>query len=195
MHSFQVDEEGTFVSHELSYPRIRIRRSSEEVDHNEEVHYKVSAFGNDLHLHLKRNRRLLAPAFNVEVLRKHGSVLKRHTMKNCHYVGRVKARSRSTVAMSNCNGLSGLIHTEDEAYFIEPLPTQIHLHDKVTTNGRSKPHIIYRRAANLGKRQAPNTAREKREIHTCGTEDDPKIRLIRSLNDTQLSQRHGPAGP
>lgn len=25
--------------------------------------------------------------------------------------------------------------------------------------------------------------------------DDPKIRLIRSLNDTQPSQRHGPAGP
>lgn len=105
MHPFQVDEEGTFVSHELSYPRIRIRRSSEEVDQNEEVHYKVSAFGNDLHLHLKRNRRLLAPAFKVEVLGKHGRVLKRHTMENCHYVGRVKARSRSTVAMSNCHGL------------------------------------------------------------------------------------------
>lgn len=30
--------------------------------------------------------------------------------------------------------------------------------------------IIYRRAANLAKRQAPNAAREKREIHTCGTE-------------------------
>ena len=25
--------------------------------------------------------------------------------------------------------------------------------------------------------------------------DDPKIRLIRSLNDTQPLQRHGPAGP
>lgn len=105
MHPIQVDEEGSIVSHELSYPRIRIRRFSEEVDHNEEVHFKVSAFGNDLHLHLKRNRRLLAPAFKVEVLGKHGRVLKRHTMENCHYVGRVKARSRSTVAMSNCHGL------------------------------------------------------------------------------------------
>ena len=105
MHPIQVDEEGAFVSHELSYPRIRIRRSSEEVDHNEEVHYKVSAFGNDLHLHLRRNRRLLASAFKVEVLGKHGRVLKRHTMENCHYVGRVKARSISTVAMSNCHGL------------------------------------------------------------------------------------------
>jgi len=193
VHPIQVDEEGTFVSHELSYPRIRIRRSSEAVDHSEEVHYKVLAFGNDLHLHLKRNRRLLAPDFKVEVLGKHGRVLKRHTLENCHYVGRVKASSRSTVALSNCHGLSGLIHSENEAYFMEPLP--IHLHDKVTTNGKSKPHIIYRRAAKLDEKQDLNAARETREIHTCGTEDDPKIRLARSLNDTQPSQRHGPAGP
>lgn len=51
---------------------------------------------------------------------------------------------------------------------MEPLP--IHLHDKVTTNGKSKPHIIYRRAANLDEKQELNAARETREIHTCGTE-------------------------
>lgn len=145
---------------------------------------------------------------------------------------------------------------------MEPLP--IHLHDKITTNGKSKPHIIYRRAVNLDERQELDSAREKREIHTCGTEgntlflqqsflfkrfrfkrlsvfsfrhwhlpkftltpeipqevnyrhsnswitmhffkyclqkffffctDDPKIRLTRSLNETQTAQRHGPAGP
>lgn len=105
MHPIQVDEDGAFVSHELSYPRIRMRRSSDEVDHHEEVHYKVSAFGNDLHLHLQRNKRLLAPNFKVEVIGKNGRVMKRHTMENCHYVGRLKDRSRSTVAISNCNGL------------------------------------------------------------------------------------------
>ncbi|XP_078346439.1 A disintegrin and metalloproteinase with thrombospondin motifs 6-like isoform X2 [Oculina patagonica] len=193
VHPIQVDEDGAFVSHELSYPRIRMRRSSDEVDHHEEVHYKVSAFGNDFHLHLQRNKRLLAPNFKVEIIGKNGRVMKRHTMENCHYVGRLKDRSRSTVAISNCRGLSGLIHTEDEAYFMEPLP--IHLHDKVTTNGRSKPHIIYRRSVTLDEKQDLHVAREKREIRTCGTEDDPKIRLARSLNETQPIQRHGPAGP
>lgn len=51
---------------------------------------------------------------------------------------------------------------------MEPLP--IHLHDKVTTNGRSKPHIIYRRSVTLDKKQDLHVAREKREIRTCGTE-------------------------
>lgn len=110
VHPIQVDEDGAFVSHELSYPRIRMRRSSDEVDHNEEVHYKVSAFENDLHLHLQRNKRLLAPNFKIEVIGKNGRVMKRHTMENCHYVGRLKDRSRSTVAISNCRGLVSTVY-------------------------------------------------------------------------------------
>ena len=104
MHPIQVDEKGAFVSHELSFPRIRMRRSANDVD-NEEVHYKVSAFGKNLHLQLKRNKRLLAPHFKVEVIGKHGRVMKRHIMENCHYVGALKDRSRTTVAISNCQGL------------------------------------------------------------------------------------------
>lgn len=194
VHPVQVDEVGAFVSHELSHPRIRLRRSSDKEDEvdSEEVHYKLSAFGNNLHLHLKRNRRLLTPSFKVEVIGKNGKIMKRHAMENCHYVGRLKAKSRSTVAISNCNGLSGLIHTEDEAYFMEPLP--VHLHNKVTTSGRSKPHIIYRRSLNSNPKQNFHVIKEKREIHTCGTADDPRIRLVRALNETQQSARRGPAG-
>jgi len=192
VHPIQVDEKGAFVSHELSFPRIRMRRSANDVD-NEEVHYKVSAFGNILHLQLKRNKRLLTPHFKVEVIGKHGRVMKRHTMENCHFVGALKDRSRTTVAISNCQGLSGLIHTEDEAYFMEPLPG--HLHDRVIANDKSKPHIIYRRSVTLDDRQQLHNARENRGTHTCGTEDDPNIRVSRSLNETESAKRHGPAGP
>ncbi|KAM7451153.1 disintegrin and metalloproteinaseith thrombospondin motifs protein [Porites harrisoni] len=192
VHPIQVDENGAFISHELTFPRIRMRRSSNEPE-NEDVHYRVSAFGNDLHLHLERNKRLLAPNFKVEVIGKHGRVMKRHSMENCHYVGKLKERSRTTVAISNCQGLSGLIHTEEEAYFIEPLP--VHLQNKVTKIGRSRPHVIYRRSTTLDDRQKLHTARDKRQVHTCGTEDDPNIRVSRSLNETQPLKRQGPAGP
>lgn len=50
---------------------------------------------------------------------------------------------------------------------MEPLP--IHLHNKVTTSGRSKPHIIYRRSLNSNPKQNFHVIKEKREIHTCGT--------------------------
>ena len=71
---------------------------------------------------------------------------------------------------------SGLIHTEDEAYFMEPVP--IYLHNRVTTNGRSKPHIIYRRSAALDHRQKLHIAKVKREIHTCGTEGKDGFTII-----------------
>lgn len=50
---------------------------------------------------------------------------------------------------------------------MEPLP--VHLHNKVTTSGRSKPHIIYRRSLNSNPKQNFHVIKEKREIHTCGT--------------------------
>ena len=50
---------------------------------------------------------------------------------------------------------------------MEPLP--VHLHNKVTTSGRSKPHIIYRRSVNSNPKQNFHVIKEKREIHTCGT--------------------------
>ncbi|XP_029182362.2 A disintegrin and metalloproteinase with thrombospondin motifs 6-like [Acropora millepora] len=192
VHPIQVDDEGTFVSHELSFPRIRMRRAVGSA-HEDEMQYKVSAFGNDFHLHLKRNKRLLTPNFKVEVIGKDGKVLKRHAIENCHFVGRLKDKSRTKVAMSNCEGLSGVIHTQDGAYFMEPLP--VHLHDRVITKGRSKPHVFYRRSITLDDEQEIHEARERREIHTCGTQDDPRIRVSRSLNETELSKRQGPAGP
>lgn len=104
VHPIQVDDEGTFVSHELSFPRIRMRRAVGSA-HEDEMQYKVSAFGNDFHLHLKRNKRLLTPNFKVEVIGKDGNVMKRHAMENCHFVGRLKDKSRTKVAVSNCEGL------------------------------------------------------------------------------------------
>ena len=115
VHPIQVDENGAFISHELTFPRIRMRRSSNEPE-NEDVHYRVSAFGNDLHLHLERNKRLLAPNFKVEVIGKHGRVMKRHSMENCHYVGKLKERSRTTVAISNCQGLVSSFHSRENVW-------------------------------------------------------------------------------
>lgn len=51
---------------------------------------------------------------------------------------------------------------------MEPLP--VHLHDRIITRGRSKPHIFYRRSITLDDEQEIHDARERREIQTCGTQ-------------------------
>ena len=102
-----MDHAGNFLTHELSFARIRSRRDATDksyVDtHN--VHYKVKAFGKHLHLKLKENKKLLSPNFKVEVIGHKGKVLKTHKMRNCHYTGTVKSHKRSRVAISNCKGL------------------------------------------------------------------------------------------
>ena len=104
IHPVQVDEHGSYVTHELSYPRIR-RSGSDTEERADDVHYKLKAFDRDLHLNLRRNARLLAPGFQVEVLGKTGQVLKRHAVDNCYYTGGVRNGGRATVALSNCDGL------------------------------------------------------------------------------------------
>ncbi|XP_032220130.2 A disintegrin and metalloproteinase with thrombospondin motifs 6 isoform X2 [Nematostella vectensis] len=186
----QISKDGKFIAHELSYQRIRERRDFAD-HHFDDIYYKLRAFGSDFHLNLVRNRRLLAPDFQVEVIGRDGRILKRHTMENCHFTGKVRSSTRSTVAMSNCQGLRGLIHTEEGAFFVEPLPA--HLHSRGMVSGRN-PHVIYRRDLPMNPRN--RRVAETKELHSCGTEDDPSIRLVRALNDSSTDDdRSGPAGP
>lgn len=103
VHPYQVDHDGNFLTHELSFARIRSRRDTTKDSHD--VHYKVKAFDKHLHLKLKENKKLLSPNFKVEVIGHNGKVLKTHKIKNCHYTGTVKSHKRSKVAISNCRGL------------------------------------------------------------------------------------------
>ncbi|KAK3730048.1 hypothetical protein QZH41_009566, partial [Actinostola sp. cb2023] len=90
--------------------------------------------------------------------------------------------------------MRGVAHTDESAYFIEPLPD--HLLSKTQINSRGRPHIVYRRASTIiGARNKRSDKKESVEIHTCGTTDDPRIRLSRSLNETADNDRDGPAGP
>jgi len=104
VHPTQVTSSGAFLTHDLSRQRIRERRNANQSP-KDDIYYNLKAFGSNLHLKLERNRRLLAPDFHVEVLGHDGQILKRHTLENCHWTGTVGSSSRSTVAVSNCNGL------------------------------------------------------------------------------------------
>jgi hypothetical protein len=104
VHPTQVSAEGAFLTHDLTRQSIRERRDS-SLSHADDIYFKLNAFGNNLHLKLQRNRRLLAPDFHVEVLGQGGRIIKRHTLENCHWTGKVGTKSLSSVAVSNCHGL------------------------------------------------------------------------------------------
>jgi len=69
------------------------------------LHYRFSAFGQELHLELKPST-ILSNNFIVQVLGKDGvSNSQEHETEQCFYQGFIRNDSTSSVAISTCVGL------------------------------------------------------------------------------------------
>ncbi|KAM9312528.1 A disintegrin and metalloproteinase with thrombospondin motifs 2-like [Gastrophryne carolinensis] len=140
------DSEGNFLSNEVSKRhRSRFQRDTETTfneTRDNTIYYNVTVFGKEFHLRLKLNSKLIAPGATVE-WEDDSSVLPiEPQLKNCLYVGEITGLPNAAVAISNCDGLAGMIRTNNDEYFIEPLEKY-----KEEESGRS--HIVYRRSAIL----------------------------------------------
>ncbi|CAH2296250.1 A disintegrin and metallo ase with thrombospondin motifs 6 isoform X2 [Pelobates cultripes] len=148
----RVDHNGAFVSFTVkndkhSRRRKRSMNSKDQEQEASKLFFKISAYGKHFHLNLTLNTDLVSKHFTVEYWGKDGPEWRHDNIENCHYIGYLQDQNTTTkVALSNCNGLHGVIATEDEEYFIEPL-------DNVTETSnhfsyeRGHPHVIYRKSA------------------------------------------------
>ncbi|KAF3838099.1 hypothetical protein F7725_009867, partial [Dissostichus mawsoni] len=115
-------------SYEITYPTWlhphRHRRSAHE-EHPAEAQVLISAEGRELKLHLEKNKHLLAPGYQ-EIWYTPEGVRKSSSPGNtghCFYHGEVLGMEGSSVAVSTCSGLRGLISLNTSvSYLIEPLP-------------------------------------------------------------------------
>ncbi|VCX41948.1 unnamed protein product [Gulo gulo] len=176
----RVDQNGAFLSFTVKNDKhSRRRRSMDPIDPQQAVSklfFKLSAYGKHFHLNLTLNTDFVSKHFTVEYWGKDGPQWKHDFLDNCHYTGYLQdQRSTTKVALSNCIGLHGVIATEDEEYFIEPLKntTEDSTHFSYE-NGH--PHVIYKKST-LQQRHLYDHSH-------CGVSD-----LIRSgkpwwLNDT-----------
>ncbi|XP_056626247.1 A disintegrin and metalloproteinase with thrombospondin motifs 2-like isoform X3 [Triplophysa dalaica] len=154
------DAEGRFLSHAVSVGpangqfRRRWRREAAMADHapheSEEgtldrLYYNVTVFGREFHLRLHRNTRLVAPGAKME-WSESGSMHSEPLKSDCMYVGDITDIQGASVAISNCDGLAGMIRTEQEEFFIEPVETGHHVTEQEKDSG-GRSHIVYRTAA------------------------------------------------
>ncbi|KAM7417984.1 hypothetical protein PAMA_017566 [Pampus argenteus] len=108
----------------------RHRRSSNK-EHPAEAQVLISAEGQELKLHLERNEQLLAPGYQEIWYTPDGA---RKTSfpassDHCFYHGEVVGIEGSSVAVSTCSGLRGLISLNTSvSYLIEPLPVSADAH-------------------------------------------------------------------
>ncbi|XP_029295650.1 A disintegrin and metalloproteinase with thrombospondin motifs 3 isoform X1 [Cottoperca gobio] len=176
---FSTDCHGHYLSHLLSAThKQRVKRevfSSGEAE--QKLFFNISAFGKEFHLRLRPNNRLVAPGAMVEwhdEIRDFGNVsqsagvdvdagvnlteatggperiLHRELLKtDCTFIGDITDVPGASVAINNCDGLAGMIRTDSDEYFIEPLERGT---QELEDQGRV--HVVYRRSALL---QAPSS--------------------------------------
>ncbi|KAG1937220.1 A disintegrin and metalloproteinase with thrombospondin motifs [Pimephales promelas] len=159
------DAEGHYLSHLLSANhKQRVKRellegSTQAVDR---LFFNITVFGKEFHLRLHPNQRLVAPGSMVEWhdeieiagnATENGTrserILRRELLKtDCTFIGDITDVPGASVAINNCDGLAGMIRTDSDEYFIEPLERGTQEHEE-----RGRVHVVYRRSAVL---QAPS---------------------------------------
>nr|XP_012317698.1 A disintegrin and metalloproteinase with thrombospondin motifs 6-like [Aotus nancymaae] len=147
----RVDQNGAFLSFTVKNDKhSRRRRSMDPIDPQQAVSklfFKLSAYGKHFHLNLTLNTDFVSKHFTVEYWGKDGPQWKHDFLDNCHYTGYLQdLRSTTKVALSNCVGLHGVIATEDEEYFIEPLKNTTE-DSKHFSYENGHPHVIYKKSA------------------------------------------------
>ncbi|XP_031685381.1 A disintegrin and metalloproteinase with thrombospondin motifs 3 isoform X3 [Oncorhynchus kisutch] len=76
-------------------------------------------------------------------------ILRRRLLKtDCTFIGDITDVKGASVAINNCDGLAGMIRTDSDEYFIEPLERGTQEHED-----QGRVHVVYRRSAVL---QAPS---------------------------------------
>ncbi|XP_039614616.1 A disintegrin and metalloproteinase with thrombospondin motifs 6 [Polypterus senegalus] len=148
----QVDQNGDFMSYTVKHNRhLRRKRSIDPVDQDiseSRLFYKLSAYGRHFYLNLTLNTHLVSKHFTVEYWDKDGPEWRHDFIDYCHYIGYLQDQHSTTnVALSNCNGLHGVITTEEEQYFIEPLKNIGSQNASSLRFEEGQPHVIYKKSS------------------------------------------------
>lgn len=143
----RVGADGEKLDRAASHHRRR-RRSSEEKP-PDALFYQLSTSRNNFLLNLTLQGGLLSRQFRVEYWKRGRLAWSHPYSPHCHYAGHLQDQPHSSkVALSNCNGLQGVIVAGGEEYLIEPLVAPDN-QTRTERGGRAegRPHVVYKRSS------------------------------------------------
>ncbi|XP_077595439.1 A disintegrin and metalloproteinase with thrombospondin motifs 14 isoform X1 [Stigmatopora nigra] len=200
---FSTDSRGRFTSHMLSMDdegssgrrrRTRDRRgahdtpSAESGSGSELLFFNVTVFGEELHLRLRANRRLVAPGASLEWQEDFRAQSEERVLGDCVFTGDVSEKPHATVAISNCDGLAGLIRTDAGEFFIEPLEK-----GRRDVEDKGRVHVVYRRSDVKWKTQRGGELHN--EVSDFGIADLPTAADLLSQQVQERDRRRRHAKP
>ncbi|XP_026884315.2 A disintegrin and metalloproteinase with thrombospondin motifs 3 [Electrophorus electricus] len=193
------DSEGHFLSHLLSAnhnQRTKRDTAASLEPPDERLFFNVTAFGKEFHLRLRPNKRLVAPgavvewhgeseeAVSIENDTQTDRILKRELLRtDCTFIGDITDVPGASVAINNCDGLAGMIRTDSDEYFIEPLE-----HGAAEHKESGRVHVVYRRSALLKPHSdfSSNCQPPEFEGRVPGVLDN----IAKQVNHTVRTRRH-----
>ncbi|XP_052005262.1 disintegrin and metalloproteinase domain-containing protein 19-like isoform X2 [Xyrauchen texanus] len=132
------------LEHFITYPHwlspARHKRSHVDFEHPPEAEVKITAEGQDLILQLQKNEELFSPQYQEIWYDQNGirQFSRRSNRDHCYYHGTVRGIQGSSVVLSTCAGLRGLITLNNSlSYMIEPLANQTHSQGHAVYNAQS----------------------------------------------------------
>uniref|UniRef100_A0A3Q3KHW4 ADAM metallopeptidase with thrombospondin type 1 motif, 10 n=1 Tax=Monopterus albus TaxID=43700 RepID=A0A3Q3KHW4_MONAL len=149
-------------------PQHHRRRRSTEERLPDSVLYLLPTSRNTCLLTLTLQGGLLSRQFRVEYWKRGRLAWSHPYSPHCHYVGHLQDQPHSSkVALSDCNGLQGVIVAGGEEYLIEPLVSpdnQTRTEREERAEGR--PHVVYKRSS----------LRYQYKGQSCGVIDEKPIK-------------------
>uniref|UniRef100_A0A6Q2YVI3 ADAM metallopeptidase with thrombospondin type 1 motif, 14 n=1 Tax=Esox lucius TaxID=8010 RepID=A0A6Q2YVI3_ESOLU len=175
---FSTDSRGRYISHVVSATAMPPVTPGA----GQHLFFNVTVFGKELQLRLRANRRLVAPRAFVEWQEDFEEKATEPVHGDCVFTGGVSDMPEATVAISNCDGLAGLIRTDNGEFFIEPLEKG---QQDVEVKGRV--HVVYRRSATSSTSVSPLFP-----VTDFGIADLPRaLDLVeRRLTESERKRRH-----
>ncbi|XP_071585145.1 ADAM DEC1 [Heliangelus exortis] len=167
--------------YEIVYPRKlhavqkRDTERHKETKLDDTMEYGIKANGEEVILHLQKNKHLLAPDYTETIYSDAGQQITTSPQikDHCYYEGYVQNDADSRAAISACKGLSGYFETRGQKYLIEPLGT----------SDRDE-HAVYK-----------YEKLQQKSLKTCGLinntwevdSDDPINDIFKSSNSPEVS--------
>uniref|UniRef100_A0AAQ4QFS6 ADAM metallopeptidase with thrombospondin type 1 motif, 10 n=1 Tax=Gasterosteus aculeatus aculeatus TaxID=481459 RepID=A0AAQ4QFS6_GASAC len=149
-------------------PHHRRRSRSTEDGLPDSLFYQLSTSRNNFLLNLTLQGGLLSRQFRVEYWKKGRLAWSHPYSPHCHYVGHLQDQPHSSkVALSNCNGLQGVIVAGGEEYLIEPLVSPDNQTRTEKGEGaEGRPHVVYKRSS----------LRHQYKGQSCGVIDEKPLK-------------------
>ncbi|XP_005107366.1 disintegrin and metalloproteinase domain-containing protein 22 isoform X2 [Aplysia californica] len=119
----------------LSTQKHKIRHHGTH-EHVNQLTVQITIAGTRYRIKLERNDVLLSAGIVVKHYEEDNQQVLTKTVEHCYYLGHVRKDEWSSVAVSTCNGLKGVIQMHNETYIIQPL--------NVSMDATEHPHVIFK---------------------------------------------------